>query len=236
MQISLVLTPLEPLKIPLNYNYQLQSAIYAKLKEVGSSDFWHDCGFGEKETFKFFVSGPLLGNYKIEDKKIIFSDEIALEIRSPLFEFCDDIQRSIELNPTIKLFNQELAVSEAFLNNRHINSDTAIFKTISPIMVSEQNMPQKTVFIRPDSPEFIYRLQENFYKKYKAVFDSQPPELKIELMEKGKKVVTQYKEIRLTGYHCTLKITGPNNALEFIYNTGLGERNPQGFGLMDIIQ
>lgn len=235
MQISLVLTPYEPLKIPLNYNYQLQSAVYSKLKEVGASDFWHDCGFGEKEIFKFFVLGPLLGSYKIEDKKIIFSDEIAFEIRSPFYEFCDDIQRSIELNPTIKLFNQELAVSGAFLNNRHINSDTAIFKTRSPIMVSEQTMAQKTVFIRPGSPEFIYRLQENFYKKYKAAFDSQPPELKIELMEKGKKVVTQYKEIWLTGYHCTLKITGPNHALEFIYNTGLGERNSQGFGLMDII-
>lgn len=236
MQISLILTPQEPLKVPLNYNYQLQSAIYSKLKEVDASDFWHDCGFGEKETFKFFVFGTLLGNYKIEDKKIIFNSEITLEIRSPFYEFCDELQRSIELNPTIKLFNQELSVSGAFLNNRHINSDTVIFKTISPIIVSEKNEAEKTVFIKPDSPDFVYRLQENFYKKFKAAFNTQPPELKIELLEKGKKVVTQYKEIWLTGYHCTLKIAGPCHALEFIYNTGLGERNSQGFGLPDIIQ
>lgn len=236
MQISLILTPYEPLEIPLNYNYQLQSAIYSKLKEVGASDFWHDSGFGEKETFKFFVFSPLSGNYKIVDKKIIFQDKINLEIRSPFFEFCDDLQRSIELNPTIKIFNQVLHVSGAFFNNRHINSDSVIFKTISPIMLSEKTEAEKTVFIKPVSPDFVYRLQENFYKKYKAVFDGQPPELKIELLEEGKKVVTRYKEIWLTGYHCTLKITGPDHALEFIYNTGLGERNSQGFGLMDIIQ
>lgn len=235
MQITLILSLNEPLKIPFNYNYQLQSAIYSKLKETGSSDFWHDCGFGEKETFKLFVFGPLLGNYKIEDKKIVFHDEVALEIRSPFFEFCDDLQRSIEINPTIKLFNQKLNVSGAFLNNRHINSDSVIFKTISPILVSEQDAANKTIFLTPHSHDFIYRLQENFYKKYQVAFDAQPPELKIEILEKGKKVVTQYKEIWLTGYNCTLKISGPGHALEFIYNTGLGERNSQGFGLADII-
>lgn len=235
MQISLLLSPHEPLEIPLNYNYQLQSVIYSKLKDVGTSDFWHDCGFGENETFKFFVFGPLLGNYRIEDKKIIFKDKINLEIRSPFFEFCDDLQRSIELNPTIKIFNQTLDVAGAFLNNRHINSDSVIFKTISPIIVSEKSEAEKTVFFRPDNPEFVYKLQENFYKKYKTAFDTQPPELKIEILEKGKKVVTQYKEIWLTGYNCTLKINAPNEALEFIFNSGLGERNSQGFGLVDII-
>lgn len=83
MQIILNFDLDTPLEIPLNYNYQLQSAVYAKLREIGVSDFWHDSGLGESETFKFFVFGPLLGNYRIEDKKIIFTDSISLEIRSP---------------------------------------------------------------------------------------------------------------------------------------------------------
>jgi len=235
MQIKLRLKPTKPLKIPLNYNYQLQSALYAKLAELSASDFWHDCGFGKKETFKLFVFGPLSGIYKIEGKKIIFQKEINFEIRSPFFEFCDALQRSIECNPTIKIFDTTVNVAGIFINNRHINSDSVVFKTISPIIVSEKEDVEKTVFINPNAPEFVYRLQENFYKKYKAAFNTQPPELKIEVLEKGKKVVTQYKEIWLTGYNCTLKITGPSDALEFIYNSGLGERNSQGFGLTDII-
>jgi CRISPR-associated endoribonuclease Cas6 len=90
-------------------------------------------------------------------------------------------------------------------------------------------------FLSPDSAEFIDGIHENFYKNYLAAYCTQPPELKITLLEKDKKVVTQYKDIWLTGYNCTLKVSAPSEALEFIYNCGLGERNSQGFGLVKII-
>ena len=44
MQILVRFQPSAPLIIPYNYNYQLQSALYALLAEVGESDFWHDKG------------------------------------------------------------------------------------------------------------------------------------------------------------------------------------------------
>ena len=235
MQIILNFDLDTPLEIPLNYNYQLQSAVYAKLREIGASDFWHDSGVGETEKFKFFVFGPLLGNYRIEDKKIIFTDSISFEIRSPFFDFCDDLQRSFELNPTIKLFNRTLFISGASLTNQHINAESVEFKTVSPILVYMKSDSGHMTFLSPGSVEFIDRLHDNFYKKYLAAYGVQPPELKITLLEKGKKVVTQYKDVWLTGYNCKFKVTAPHEALEFIYNCGFGERNSQGFGLIKII-
>ena len=235
MQIVLNFDLDTPLEIPLNYNYQLQNAVYAKLKEIGVSDFWRGSGLGDSESFKFFVFGPLLGNYRIADKKIIFTDSVSLEIRSPFFDFCDDLQRGFELNPSIRIFDRTLFVSGAALTNRHINEESAEFKTVSPIVVCTKSESGRMNFLSPDSAEFIDGIHENFYKNYLAAYCTQPPELKITLLEKDKKVVTQYKDIWLTGYNCTLKVSAPSEALEFIYNCGLGERNSQGFGLVKII-
>ncbi len=235
MQIKLIFKPDEPLAIPLNYNYQLQSAVYAKLAEICVSDFWHDNGFGDTETFKFFAFSPLLGNYIIEDKKIVFTDTISIEIRSPFFDFCDDLQRSFELKPSIKLFDTDLPISGAFLTNQHINEESACFRTVSPIVLYTRDEYDKMHFISPASSQFVDRLHENFYKKYKTAFDTQPPELEIRVTEIGKKIVTKYKEVWLTGYNCDLDITAPSEALEFIYDCGLGERNSQGFGLMRLL-
>lgn len=235
MQIQLQLKPKTTLEIPLNYNYQLQSAIYSKLREIGVSDFWHDLGFGDKEAFKLFVFGPLKGNYKIEDKKIIFDDTVSLEIRSSIFDFCDDFQRSIEKNTTFKFFDEALSVCGASITNRHINSKRVIFKTASPIVLHTISGDGKTVYLKPESDEFLERLHENFYKKYYACYETEPPEIKIYLLDIGKKVVTKYKEIWVTAYNCTLEVEGPYDALEFLYNSGFGERNSQGFGMVDII-
>lgn len=235
MQIQLQLKPKTTLEIPLNYNYQLQSAIYSKLRELGVSDFWHDLGFGDKEAFKLFVFSSLKGNYKIADKKIIFDDTIFLEIRSSIFEFCDDLQRSIEKNPTLKFFDEELTVCGATITNRHINSDCVEFKTLTPIVLSKMVSDGKTIYLRPDDSDFLNRLQENFYKKYKACYEVEPPEIKISVLDIGKKVVTQYKEIWITGYNCTLEVEAPYDALEFLYNSGFGERNSQGFGMVEVI-
>ena len=101
MQMILKFQPDRPLRLPFNYQYQLQSAIYAKLEEIDVSDFWHDEGFGESRKFKAFTFSPLRGK-KTEDKansKLLYEGGVSLELRSPVFSFCDDMQRALELNP-----------------------------------------------------------------------------------------------------------------------------------------
>lgn len=118
MQIYLNLQANNPLIIPLNYHYQLQSAIYSKLFEISASDFWHNYRFGNKRKFKSFVFGPLLGKYSISGKQICFENDISLEIRSPIFEFCDKFQRSMKGNPIIKLFDTTIDATSANITNK----------------------------------------------------------------------------------------------------------------------
>lgn len=236
MQIHLTLKCEKPLTIPLNYNYQLQSAVYAKLSEIGASDFWHDIGFGDdKQKFKSFVFGPLTGTHIIENKKITFADKIHLELRSPVFEFCDELQRSLEISPTIKLFDTSLEVCDAALINRHINNNHVVFKSLSPIVVHSTLTDKTTVFLSPDDNMFVQRIQNNYHKKFQTFYNCEAPEISLKISEKTQKVVTNYKGTWITGYKCKITAEGHFAALEFLYNSGLGEKNSQGFGLVDVL-
>lgn len=234
MQLHLTFSLDEPLCIPLSYNYQLQSSIYSKLAEIDLSDFWHNEGFGYTQNFKMFTFSPLKGSYRIIDKKICFENKISFEVRSPIFEFCDELQRSFEHNPSIKLFNTRLNIVDACLTNRHLNEGHAVFSAVSPVIVHSVMPDGKTQFYFPCDDCFIDRLVNNYKNKFESVYEGEAPQISIKILNDGKKTVTNYKGIWLTGNKCELDIKGNWFALEFLYNSGLGEKNSQGFGFVDI--
>ena len=234
MQIHFTFTAEKEFCIPMSYNYQLQSALYSKLEEIGLSDFWHDEGFGVEQTYKLFSFSPLKGPYRIIDKKICFDGEMSFEIRSPIFEFCDEVQRSFEVNPTIKLFDTELETTRIAIANKHINYDSAVFSAISPIILHSHLPDNITQYYFPYDDCFIDRLLKNYRNKFNSVYENDAPDIDIKILDEGKKCVTKYKNIWLTGNKCVLALKGDPLALEFIYNTGLGEKNSQGFGFLTL--
>ena len=236
MQIILQLQPDRPLCVPFNYQYQLQSAIYKKLAEIDASDFWHDVGFGDARKFKAFSFGSLKGKYTVSENKIRFENSVSLEVRSPVFAFCDDLQRALELNPQLKLFDTYLTVANASIVNRHINHSSAVFKTESPVLVYRNTEQGKTRYFTPEEEEFYIGICNNFERKYEAIFNI--PSEHIQIRPTGssfKKVVTRYKSTWLTGYHGVFEVKGTPKSLELLYNTGMGAKNPEGFGFIRVL-
>lgn len=235
MQISLILRPPSELRIPFNYNHQLQSAIYAKLREVGCSDFWHDDGFASVNRYKGFVFGSLNGRHYTKDKHFHFTDDIAFEVRSPAFEFCDSLQRSVERNSSIKLFDTDLQIVGAALRNRHFSDGTAEFLTNSPVTAYRTEPDGKTTFFVPGTDDFSEYLLMNYRNKFEALFDKPADDVEIKAVLPMKKVVTNFKGTWINGYKGRFILRGASRALEFIYNAGLGAKSSQGFGLLDAV-
>lgn len=235
MQIQIIFKLTRPFCVPFNYNYQLQSAVYSKLAEINESDFWHDNGYGEKNKFKAFVLGSLKGNYTIIDKHLCFTDTVSFELRSPVFEFCDAFQRSLELNPHIKLFDTVLDVYGANIINKHINSNSVVFETVTPVVVRSTLPDGYTLYYSPTDVEFVKGIKQNFIKKYSAVYGECPTEIEVNPLGIHKKVVTNYKGTWINAYNGRYELKGDSKSLEFIYNSGLGIKNAQGFGMVRII-
>lgn len=220
---------------PLNYNHQLQSAIYSKLSEADASDSRHDVGFGGAKNFKAFVFGALRGRHTVENKTIRFTDEISFEVRSPIFQFCDDLQRSLELYPRIKLFDTALTVCGVSVLNRHINSRSIVAAANTAVVVHKTTADGKTIYYSPEEPEFTDGIERNFTRKFISVCGAAPRETDIIPTGSYKKVVTSYKDTWITGYLGKFELRGDRRELEFIYNTGLGAKNSQGFGMLDVL-
>lgn len=235
MQILLQLQPDRPLCVPFNYQYQVQSAIYSKLSEIDCSDFWHDIGFGETRKFKAFTFGQLKGRYTVNNNKIFFENKVSLELRSPVFSFCDDMQRALELSPQIRLFDTNLTVTNASVANLHINRSSVVFKTESPVLVYQNTEPGKTRYFTPDEEEFYIGICNNFERKFEAVFNTPAERIQIRPAGSFKKVVTRYKATWLTAYQGVFEVKASPKSLEFLYNSGMGAKNPQGFGFIRLL-
>ena len=235
MQIRLVMQPEKPLVIPFNYNYQLQSALYAMLGEVGESDFWHDNGFGDTAKFKGFCFGKLNGRYHADTavKKLCFADEVKLEVRSPSFAFIDSFQRALEQTPFLKLFDTRLNVTDAALFNKHLPGGSVKLTAVTPVVIHRTLPDGHTFFFTPEDDEFYEGICNNAARKYESITGQASPEILLSPLGEFKKTVTKYKDFYITGYTGSFEIKTELKVTEFLYNAGLGEKNSQGFGFVE---
>lgn len=238
MQILLTLRPDRQLVVPYNYQYQLQSAVYAMLGRAGESDFWHDCGYGDITKYKGFCFSGLEGKYKndAQNRKLIFENNVYLEIRSYSFEFIDAFQRALEINPDMQLFDTRLSVVSASLSNVHIAPGIIRLKAVTPVVVHTTDETGYTNYYSPDDDVFFIRLANNISRKYEAITNKAPDEFFIRPAGEFKKTVTKYKNTVICGYTGSIEIKTNSRMAEFVYNTGLGEKNAQGFGFVKLIK
>lgn len=234
MQLHMLLQPNKPLVIPYNYHYPLQSALYALLGTVGESWFWHNCGFGDVTKYKGFCFGRLEGDFQVdrERQKLCFAGAVSLEVRSPSFAFIDGLQRAVEQHPRLRLYDTELAITDAALANLHLTSGSFLAQAVTPVAIHQTLPDGHTRYFSPEEADFTGQLGQNLARKFEAITGQQAEQAAIIPCGSFRKVVTKYKNIYITGYTGAFHIDTSVLMAEFIYNAGLGEKNAQGFGFV----
>lgn len=229
-----------PLIMPINYNYILQSIIYEKLsfqKEI--ADFIHNSGFVyDKRAYKAFQFSSIKGHYKVQDHKIQFDEDITWEIRSTDKEIIELIKRRIDAEG-ICYKNQKYNNIEAVIYESIIPEDNIKIKMQTPICVySTDKRSGKIKYYSPSEEEFYQLVEDNFKRKYNAFYGVEPDDgIKFQLIKYSDrdKVVTRYKSKIISGWKGIYVLSGDKKYLEFLYDVGLGTRNAQGFGMFSVI-
>lgn len=233
MQLTINIKLHEPCILPIAYHHILQSAIYAQIGgELHDVDFKYD-----KRGYKLFTFGPLEGKYVISNRNIIFSDEISFEVRC----FVDEIGLNIINNITkngIRLGRNTYDDVEVTIRNRTIKGDTLSILMKAPICVYSTDDSRHTEYFRPDDERFYWAIRDNFIRKYTAVMGEYPDScielLPIEYGDKDR-YFTKYKSFYIEAWKGIYELSGEPDYLNFLYNTGLGAKNSQGFGMFNII-
>ena len=241
MQVKININLDKPLKLPINYNHILQAILYNAISAMPHyMEFLHDIGFSNGEqSFKMFNFSQLRGRYEVVDKHIIFTDKVSFDVRSPDALMIHIISRYLSYYG-VTFGEHTYRNVHTKINDFTVEDNELHIKMISPTVTFVKD-PQTGFahFYSPFDEEFYEVIQENFIRKYEAFYDVTPSSrIELELCgeREPRKVVTKYQGTMLNAWYGEYIIRGERKYLDFLYQTGLGARNAQGFGMFKIIE
>jgi CRISPR-associated endoribonuclease Cas6 len=117
---------------------------------------------------------------------------------------------------------------------KQIHTNKVLFKTISPVLVNEKGNNLK--YISPAKPEFA--------KAFTTLIVLQANGFGIPCTEGNINFeINQMKKLPLSHYNQTMTswlgefvMEAPANVLQLVYDTGIGVRRSQGFGMLEIVK
>lgn len=240
MQLIININLDKQLILPLNYNHIVQSIIYRALSVIPEyADFIHDNGYmNGNRSYKMFNFGQLKGEYRIEGRNIIFSNFVSLEVRSPLSMLINILKYSFETNGITfgeKTFNDILIeIYDYTIEDSEINIEMN-----SPVTVySTDEYMGNTYYYAPTDVEFSDMIDANFKRKYFSYYGVRPySNVEIELLNNTapRKMVTKYQGLYVNAWFGRYRLSGERKYLDFLYQTGLGSKNSQGFGMFSLV-
>lgn len=238
MQLKIDILLEEPLVLPINYQHILQAIIYTNIEDGnGLSFLYHEQGaLYEKRKYKLFTFGALHGKYKVIDKRITFYEQMNFEVRALDEYFLFQLQKNLIKNG-ITFGDRVIKTLQVQLLNFSVETDTINIYMDSPICVYETKENGFTNYFEPWSDDFVNAVSENFVRKYYAEYDELPNStiwLEPLVINKNDKYITRYKNIHICGWKGKYQLTGEPEYLDFLYQTGLGSKNAQGFGMYRI--
>ena len=79
-------------------------------------------------------------------------------------------------------------------------------------------------------------VNDDLNRKFLGAMGYEPPsDVIVDSLIKPEKVMSKIVENWVTGYNCRLRISAHPQVMDFLYNTGIGERNYLGFGMFEKI-
>ena len=236
--------------IPINYQYQLRSAIF-KILSASDPNFslWlHDYGYNQKgKRFKMFTFSNLIVPCVIDNsgKRLIPKrDKALLYIGFADEHVSKTFLKGAFLNETIRIADKhsgmEFKIVEIQMLRPLEYHPDKIFETLSPICVSCRNESGKMDYLSPEDSRYEQGLLTGLISRYSALYGHPYEEEKycrIEIIGQIKSRLITIKEgspeqTRVRGYSYRFKIDLPPELMEIAYNGGLGEKGSMGFGMI----
>ena len=232
----------EYITLPLHHNKTVQGMFYKSLPRP-LSDFLHEMGFfynGRK--FKLFTFSKIQSSHFIplkSKKRIKYKTPITLYISSGVDEFTKNWGDFLLKSHRILLGKNELYLGSIEAVKTPVFKEEMLIRTLSPITVYRtfENEGKYYRYYSPQEPEFQELISENLRKKFEILSGKKLDKFPIQIQPTGKirKVLFKYKDFPIEAYEGTFKIKTDPEMFKTVYDTGLGAKNSQGFGMIEVL-
>ena len=237
-------------EIPINYQYELSSAIY-KMMSKGDADYasWlHDNAFRvDNKTFKLFTFSRLSAPFIIDKNRarLVFKSDfvtwnIAFLPERSTKEFVTGIFKNQSFEIGDSMSGATFQVSEIqIMPELRYNADT-IFETMSPVCISHRNENGRTDYLSPEDERYTEGILSGLISRYTAFYGKPYGGEKycnLKLLSKPKSSLITIKAgtpaaTRVRGYSYKFKLELPAELMQIAYESGLGEKGSLGFGMI----
>ncbi|MBP3448526.1 MAG: CRISPR-associated endoribonuclease Cas6 [Clostridia bacterium] len=238
MQLTITMKG-NPICLPIASAHTVQGFLYHALRRDGAYSYeLHETGtLYDKKKFKLFTFGELMGQYEIRGKNIIYPEDVALEIRSADTYMIQLLFEAFSRQPYAMLGNNPIEITGVSLLNETVFSDTIRIRTLSPITVYRTEENGHTTYFSPTEEEFYTSVIANAKRKWSSFSQDTHCDFSIEPTETARftKRATRFKETFITAWHGEFILRGSPRMLNFLYHTGLGTKNSQGFGMFRVL-
>lgn len=227
--------------LPIAYRHVQQGLVYHAL--AGDADFatqLHEEGrLARERSFKLFTFSPFGGVYAIAGKRIIFRDTLTMEVRSTDGYLIRQMAGALAVGSMQQLAGNPVEVVSVRMADERLLTPAAAVQTLSPVVVYQTLEGGKTRFFAPTESEFAVGVVRNARRKWQSLHGEDAPfALTVDVLPEAppRKVPTTFKGTFITGWNCRLRLTGLPEVLDMLYQTGLGAKSSQGFGMFRVLR
>lgn len=242
MRVEIFFDESHPLTIPIQYNHYLQAMIFCWIRDKEYGAFIHDRGYQIAEKkYKLFTFSRMNGLYKLdkENGKITFLKDISLTVSSMSDEFMGYLLNSVLLERReLHIGGSQAIINRIELKEPPIFTDTTLVHTLSPCTVYTTLENKKTRYYSPFEEEYNESARQNLIHKYTAYYGKTPKDTEFKITPVGgvKQAKVNYKNFHIIAYDYNMKIEGSEELKRVAYNAGLGAKNSQGFGCLELLK
>lgn len=243
MEIQLSAMDDNRITLPLHYNKAVQGLIYRQISEYMPE--LHDNGYViDKRVFRLFVFSRVQGAVaELRNGRITFKPPVTIKVSSTDSCFLELLGNRLLKARQVSLDGCSLLVDTvAIRRNPDFSSGIAKVKAISPITVYSTMTSavgsKKTYYYHPREREFAEQIKNNLLKKAAILglhYEDGPFSIEPVHIRNTDLKVVYYDNFIIKGWLGMYVLKGIPQLLEIAYDTGIGAKNPQGFGMIETV-
>ncbi|HKM39097.1 MAG TPA: CRISPR-associated endoribonuclease Cas6 [bacterium] len=248
MRIEVILSPAAggpKVIVPLHYNKALQGLLYHQLRTAFPKV--HEGGWESSgRVFRMFVFSRLMGRIeKIQDKEIHFQAPVRFFVASPNSEVIEVLADGFLKTAVIRLGDAMLELEKlSVCKTPDLTGGQVLCRAMSPVTVystvKTADGRKKTYYYHPQEAEFAQLVENNLRKKAQALeipdVDQRPICLQSARVQAKDQKVVFYGRTVVKGWLGRFHLSGDPTMLKLALNAGIGAKNSQGFGMLQLIK
>jgi CRISPR-associated endoribonuclease Cas6 len=242
----------EQLQLPIHYGHIVQGLIYSQLEPNLAAWLHGEAYHFAQRTYKMFTFSRLMGEFKLEKehKRITFNKTVSFQLASHNTEVLASFAEHLLKSQSLRLGQNECQVRGVeILKQPQVDFGKPLkVRTLSPITVystlSHPDGRKKTYYYSPQEKEWSEMLRDNLVRKAKALGWEDDAEKALadasfkpfRVNNKDQKILS-YKGFVMKAWTGVYELGNlPATYFWLAYDVGVGSKNAQGMGMIEMIK